>query len=129
MKLSEKEKPLFLVSKSIVEKNISRIQAKANQHKLVFRPHFKTHQSTEIGNLFKSHGINKIAVSNIDMAYQFQQAGFTDICLAILFNPQQTHHLAYFSHHLNFCIVLESGNYTKHMDKHCAGKVDVMIKN
>src|SRR6056297_1755338 len=104
MKLYETEKPSFIVLKSIVEKNISRMQAKTNHHKLMFRPHFKTHQSTDIGNLFQAHGVNKIAVSNMDMAYQFQQAGFTDICLAILFNPQQAHHLAYFSRHSTFCI-------------------------
>ncbi len=128
MKLSEIEKPLFVVSKNIVEKNIIHMREKAKQHRLIFRPHFKTHQSTPVGSLFKNHGIDKIAVSSMDMAYQFHQSGFTDICLAILFNPKQAHHLAYFSHHTNFCIVLESGNYTKHLDKHCAGKVDVMIK-
>ncbi|GEM_PF-2678622 len=33
---------------------------KAKQHNLLFRPHFKTHQSKTIGKWFKEKGVNKI---------------------------------------------------------------------
>ncbi|MGM0649463.1 MAG: alanine racemase [Bacteroidota bacterium] len=128
MKLSEIEKPVFIVSKTGVDKNIRRMQAKAAKHNLIFRPHFKTHQSPDIGNLFKTHGITKIAVSNLDMAYTFQRDGFRDICLAILFNPRQAYHLQALSRSTGFCIVLESGAFIKKLNLHCHGMVDVMVK-
>lgn len=45
------------------------MNSKANTHKAGFRPHFKTHQSLEIGSGFKETGIKKITVSSFTMAY------------------------------------------------------------
>ena len=42
-------------------------------HKLIFRPHFKTHQSLEIGKWFKELGTNKITVSSLKMAEYFSE--------------------------------------------------------
>jgi D-serine deaminase-like pyridoxal phosphate-dependent protein len=56
------------------------------EKQLDFRPHFKTHQSAEIGEWFKARGIEKCTVSSIAMAQYFANAGWKDICVAIPFN-------------------------------------------
>ena len=44
---------------------------KAKDNGLIFRPHFKTHQSIEIGEWFRESGVNKITVSSLTMANYF----------------------------------------------------------
>lgn len=54
--------------------------------KMDFRPHFKTHQSAEIGKWFQEEGIDKCTVSSLSMAHYFAKAGWEDITVAIPFN-------------------------------------------
>jgi len=128
MKMSEIEKSTFVVSKSIAESNIKTMAEKANRHNLIFRPHFKTHQSEIIGDLFKKHGIHKIAVSNIDMAHQFIRAGFNDIFLAITYNPLQALHLKELSKKCHLTILVESAESLETYNQYASRHVDVMIK-
>lgn len=122
------EKSVLLISKSRTEANIRRMADKAKAKGLDFRPHFKTHQSYETAGIFKKHGIEKIAVSNIDMAYHFLNAGFKDICLAIPFNPLQAHHLKKLSSKSRFCIVVDSLHHLDLYNEHCTNPTVVMIK-
>lgn len=68
---------------------------KAQQLGISLRPHFKTHQSREIGQWFKSFGVTKIAVSSLAMADYFAEQnqsdklGWQDICVAFPFNPRE----------------------------------------
>eukprot|EP01106_Pelomyxa_sp_JSP_P002056 TRINITY_DN1311_c0_g2_i1.p1 TRINITY_DN1311_c0_g2~~TRINITY_DN1311_c0_g2_i1.p1 ORF type:complete len:372 (+),score=79.42 TRINITY_DN1311_c0_g2_i1:37-1152(+) len=48
--------------------------AKARASGVAFRPHFKTHQSAEIGEWFREH-TDKITVSSLDMAAYFASGG------------------------------------------------------
>lgn len=59
---------------------------KAKTHDLIFRPHFKTHQSKDIGRWFASCGIDKITVSSVDMALYFARDGWNDITIAFPLN-------------------------------------------
>ena len=59
---------------------------KAESHNLSFRPHFKTHQSAEIGEIYKSFGINSCTVSSVEMAEYFAENGWNDITIAFPFN-------------------------------------------
>ncbi|MDQ1351629.1 MAG: hypothetical protein QG657_1934, partial [Acidobacteriota bacterium] len=66
-------------------KNIIRIKEKiARSPGVRFRPHFKTHQSAQIGQWFREMGVSAITVSSVDMALYFAQHGWTDITIAIL---------------------------------------------
>lgn len=47
-----------------------------------FRPHFKTHQSAEIGEIFRDFGIRGITVSSPKMAQYFANHGWKDITIA-----------------------------------------------
>ena len=57
----------------------------ANKNNLVLRPHFKTHQSIEIGNWFKEKGVTSITVSSIKMA-EFFSSEWDDITIAFPLN-------------------------------------------
>ncbi|MPM17373.1 D-threo-3-hydroxyaspartate dehydratase [bioreactor metagenome] len=52
-----------------------------------FRPHFKTHRSAAVGELFSNEGIEKITVSSLPMAEYFADAGWKDILIAMPLNP------------------------------------------
>ena len=80
-------KPTLLLDKSKCLRNIERMSTKAMNAGLGFRPHFKTHQSAEIGNWFRDFGVSKITVSSFDMAEYFIHAGWQDILVAFPFNP------------------------------------------
>ncbi|KPL13611.1 MAG: hypothetical protein AMS26_13735, partial [Bacteroides sp. SM23_62] len=80
-------KPTLLLDKSKCLRNIERMSTKAKQANIGFRPHFKTHQSIEIGNWFRDFGVTGITVSSFDMAEYFAQAGWLDILVAFPFNP------------------------------------------
>ena len=61
-------KPTLLIDKKRVLKNIEMMSRKAKDHNLIFRPHFKTHQSLEVGRWFKESGVESITVSSFEMA-------------------------------------------------------------
>ncbi len=63
---------------------------KARRHNVTLRPHFKTHQSAEIGSWFRDFGINSIAVSSVEMANYFAKNGWDDITIAFPVNILET---------------------------------------
>ncbi len=82
-------KPTLIVNKDRVMKNILAMKQKVENSpgQIRFRPHFKTHQSAQIGQWFRDSGIISIAVSSVDMASYFAQNGWEDITIAVLVNP------------------------------------------
>ncbi|MCP4311500.1 MAG: hypothetical protein GY790_09590 [Bacteroidetes bacterium] len=81
---------------------------KAASNQLSFRPHFKTHQSAEIGNWFGEFGVSKITVSSFRMARYFASAGWKDILVAFPFNPHDLHHLNELSVTTKISILLDN---------------------
>lgn len=78
--------PRLYVNREIAQKNISAMAAKAERAGLDFRPHFKTHQSREIGSWFREYGVSGITVSSTDMAEYFASDGWKDITIAFPVN-------------------------------------------
>ncbi len=58
---------------------------RADQFGCDFRPHFKTHQSHEIGRWIRSAGVNGITVSSVSMGHYFSEDGWDDITIAFPF--------------------------------------------
>lgn len=79
-------KPTLLLNKEIAQRNIQKMVRKATDHRLIFRPHFKTHQSAEIGEWFREAGVNCITVSSLTMANYFADFGWNDITIAFPVN-------------------------------------------
>lgn len=78
--------PTLLVNENICRSNISRMAEKARKNGAELRPHFKTHQSAEIGEWAKGEGISGITVSSLRMAKAFAETGWTDITVAFPVN-------------------------------------------
>ena len=78
-------KPTLLLDEEKCRENIRRMILKAKKHGVDFRPHFKTHQSLEIGRWFKEMGTYKITVSSLQMAEYFSEE-WDDITVAFPVN-------------------------------------------
>lgn len=81
--------PTFLIIEQICCQNIHRMAEKARANQLIFRPHFKTHQSVEVGEWFHRAGVTAITVSSVSMAQQFAAAGWQDITIAFPLNIRE----------------------------------------
>ena len=82
-------KPTLLLDENAARANIRAMAGKARAAGVAFRPHFKTHQSLEIGEWFRAEGVERITVSSLDMAEYFAAGGWGDITLAFSANPRQ----------------------------------------
>ncbi|WP_439883326.1 alanine racemase [Pontibacter sp. MBLB2868] len=75
-------RPTLVLDKEKALHNISKMVEKANRNNVRLRPHFKTHQSAQVGEWFRDHGVNTITVSSVRMASYFARHGWTDIMVA-----------------------------------------------
>ena len=76
------DRPTLVVDRARAERNIARMAAKAAASGVRFRPHFKTHNSVEIGEWFRAAGVAAITVSSVEHAATFADAGWDDITIA-----------------------------------------------
>jgi D-serine deaminase-like pyridoxal phosphate-dependent protein len=121
-------RPTLLLDKQKCLKNIEQMAAKAARNKLIFRPHFKTHQSKEIGEWFRDFGVNKLTVSSVQMARYFASAGWNDITIAFPFNLREMYEINELAEKITLNILLihpESVEFLKTNLKH---EVGVFIK-
>jgi D-serine deaminase-like pyridoxal phosphate-dependent protein len=89
MDLTKIIKPTLLLDESKCRNNIRSMAAKARNSGVIFRPHFKTHQSLTIGNWFREEGIKCITVSSVTMGKHFADDGWDDITIAFPFNLRE----------------------------------------
>ena len=82
-------KPTLLLDKQKCLLNIRRMKHKANRNNVQFRPHFKTHQSIEIGEWFRQEGVLSISVSSLKTAKYFAGAGGDDITIVFPVNLRE----------------------------------------
>ena len=81
------KEPTVVIDEHRVRANIAAMAGKARAGGVIFRPHFKTHQSATIGEWFGAEGVAAITVSSLAMAEYFVDHGWTDITVAMLVNP------------------------------------------
>jgi D-serine deaminase-like pyridoxal phosphate-dependent protein len=79
-------RPTLLLDEAKCKANIHSIAEKARNERVFLRPHFKTHQSAEIGRWFRDEGVNACTVSSIRMAAYFAANGWKDITVAFPLN-------------------------------------------
>jgi D-serine deaminase-like pyridoxal phosphate-dependent protein len=101
-------RPTLLINKQTCIQNIEVMQSKAERNHLRFRPHFKTHQSHEIGRWFREKGVSAITVSSVLMAEYFILDGWNDITIAIPFNHLEINNLNLLTEKANVNIVVDS---------------------
>ena len=81
--------PAFLVDRSIVERNCSRMRQKALESGVAFRPHAKTHKTVEVARMQHGGAIGPLTVSTMAEGEFFAEAGFRDITYAVPIAPDK----------------------------------------
>lgn len=79
-------RPTLLLDEQRCRANIRRMSDKARRCGISFRPHFKTHQSHEVGRWFRDEGVTACTVSSVRMATYFAEDGWKDITVAFPLN-------------------------------------------
>ncbi len=87
--LTEIATPAFLVDRTVVERNCTRMRDKALASGVLFRPHVKTHKSVEIGRLQHAGVAGPITVSTLAEGEAFARDGFRDITYAVPIAPEK----------------------------------------
>ncbi|MBC8183401.1 alanine racemase [candidate division KSB1 bacterium] len=121
-------KPTLLLDKEKALKNINAMADKAKNSKVRFRPHFKTHQSAQIGEWFKDFGVTSITVSSVEMAEYFANNGWTDISVAFPVNIREIKEINELAKKVCLHLLVESIETTNFLKKHLASPVQIWIK-
>ena len=124
----EVTQPTLFVNKDRVLKNIEKMAAKAKESKVLFRPHFKTHQSADIGEWFKQNGVEAITVSSVDMAEYFAENGWKDITLAFSVNIKQIKRINKLAEKIDLGLLIESQEAIDFLEKNLSSPVNIWIK-
>ena len=79
-------RPTLLLDLDKMNANLDNMIQKARRTQTELIPHFKTHQSREIGEAVRAKGIEKITCSSMKMALYFAANGWGNITIAFPFN-------------------------------------------
>ncbi len=122
------KKPALLIDEKKCKNNIDEMISKAVNNNLIFRPHFKTHQSYNVGRWFRDKGVDKITVSSVSMAEYFIKDGWNDITIAFPFNILEIDNLNNISADIVVNILIESPEVFEVLRKKLKRKVNYFIK-
>lgn len=121
-------KPTLILDKNRVLKNIEKMANKAKASGVRFRPHFKTHQSAEIGNWFRDFGVEAITVSSLDMAKYFADNGWTDITVAFIINLLEIDKINYLAGKIQLNLLVDSEEVLSALEKNLEHRAGIWIK-
>lgn len=122
------QKPTLLLNESAARRNIHRMAEKARDQNVRFRPHFKTHQSIEIGEWFRPEGVTAITCSSLEMAEYFAAAGWDDITVAFPVNIREMDTINRLSGTIRLGLLVESSEALEVLQARLARPVDIWIK-
>ena len=120
-------RPTLLLDKNRVTQNIQRMKQKADAAGVRFRPHFKTHQSAEIGTWFRRMAIDSITVSSLDMAKYFARHGWKDITVAFTANLLEMETINSLAREIRLSLLLDSAELAFRLDAALESKVHIWI--
>ncbi len=120
--------PILLADKKKCFTNIKFMSDKAKKNNLIFRPHFKTHQSIEIGNWYREFGIDKITVSSLKMAEYFAEYGWNDITVAFPVNVLEIDRINFLAERITLNLLITSQEAVTILNEKLKSKVNFFIK-
>jgi D-serine deaminase-like pyridoxal phosphate-dependent protein len=85
---------------------------------LKFRPHFKTHQSKQIGRWFRDEGVDEITGSSVSMARYFNEDGWNDITIAFPLNLREADEITELSHKVSLNILVTMASPAEIFSRH-----------
>ena len=120
--------PELIIDQNKLNRNIVSMLDKARQSHVVFRPHFKTHQSLEIGQIFRGKGIDKITVSSVSMAAFFAKDGWNDITIAFPVNLLEIEEINNLATDIQLNLLIDSAFSASFLAKNLNHKVGIFIE-
>ena len=120
-------KPTLILDETRCKKNIEEMTFKTQRNNVDFRPHFKTHQSLEVGRWFKELGVNKITVSSLEMARCFSSE-WNDITVAFPINVLEIETVNKLAEKINLNVLIESVDSADFLLENLNHKVGYFIK-
>ena len=120
--------PTLLVDKEKCLENIRKMAEKAKKSNVNFRPHFKTHQSAEIGEWFKQFGVKTITTSSLDMAEYFVKNGWNNITVAFPFNLLEMEKVNVLSQKIWLNLTIVAKEAIEFLVENCENELGVFIK-
>ena len=121
-------KPTLLLNEKRALANIGKMVEKASRNNVRFRPHFKTHQSAEIGQWFRDSGVTAITVSSVDMAFYFAGQGWDDITIAIPVNLRQLNEIDSLASRINLNVLVESVTAVEALRREVGSPLQLWLK-
>lgn len=121
-------KPTLLVDKNIAQLNIKRMVEKTKKNNVIFRPHFKTHQSVEVGKWFREFGVDCITVSSVRMAQCFAEAGWEDITIAFPVNILEIEEINTLAEKVKLNLLVENTESVTFLQQNLKTQTDIWIK-
>ncbi len=120
--------PTVLIDKQIVLNNIRKMVEKAKRNNVVFRPHFKTHQSIEVGRWFKDFGVDCITVSSVRMAKCFADDGWKDITIAFPVNILEIDEINTLAKRIKLNLLVNNISSIRFLQQNLETQTDIWIK-
>ena len=120
--------PALLLDEAKCRYNIKRMVEKASRNNVIFRPHFKTHQSAEIGEWFREAGVEKITASSLRMVHYFADAGWKDILVAFPVNILEMDLINQLAGKIKLSVLVESVETVEFLSARMNSDIDVYIK-
>lgn len=122
------KKPTLLLNSEICRKNIRTMAAKVQGQRVIFRPHFKTHQSATISEWFKTEGVTAITVSSVAMAQYFAYHGWKDITIAFPVNILEIDEINQLASIINLHLLIESEETSRFLNDKLSAECGFFIK-
>jgi D-serine deaminase-like pyridoxal phosphate-dependent protein len=122
------KQPTLLVDREKAMRNIQKMRLKAESSGVVFRPHFKTHQSVEVGEWYRQAGVSKITVSSVSMARYFATHGWKDITVAFPVNINEMDEIMALASRIRLQVLVESLQVTRILAEKTSVSLGVFIK-
>lgn len=120
--------PTLLLDRGKCQDNIKKMVEKARKLDLLFRPHFKTHQSSGIGRWFREAGVNKITVSSLRQAEYFANDHWLDITVAFPVNQLEIGLINRLAAYVQLNLLVESLETIQFLERHLRHRVRLFIK-
>ncbi len=120
--------PTLLLDEAKCKANIQKMLKKAEKNGCNLRPHFKTHQSAQVGEWFKEVGIEQCTVSSLGMAEYFAKAGWIDITVAFPLNVLEKAKVNQLALSINLNLCIESVETAKILTEFIKQSVGLFIK-
>jgi len=109
MLVSQLETPAVVIDLDVMDRNLSRMADYCRTHKLLLRPHTKSHKIPELAKRQIASGATGITVAKLGEAGVMLNAGIDDILIAYpIVGAEKTRHLAVLAEQAKISVALDS---------------------